>query len=223
MVGQLRISASIWHQAIEIWSILQAVRISLTPPETYYGMILDCDVSNQRSLHNVEVTLSIHIYLGAPSLAITCASTLQIRYTGHNSARWPQDEELDKIQNTSRTNAKFQLDKYKIPTTGSLIDWARPLHTSLQELRGEDPARIISWSGGGRWNSRNPLTTEIWKSDDMPTIVAMLSTNFLTGKTLSVFDIVWIMKLSGGINLPQKCNQRNLKYLYNPHYVIVHF
>ena len=45
MVGKLRISASIWHQAIEIWSILQAVRILLTPPETYYGMILDCDLT----------------------------------------------------------------------------------------------------------------------------------------------------------------------------------
>ena len=77
-------------------------------------------VSNQRRLHNVEVTLSIHIYLGAPSLAIACASTLQIRYNGHNSGL--KDGELDKIQNTSRTNAKFQLDKYKIPTTGSLID-----------------------------------------------------------------------------------------------------
>ena len=45
MVGKLWISASIWHQAIEIWSILQAVRILLTPPETYYGMILDCDLN----------------------------------------------------------------------------------------------------------------------------------------------------------------------------------
>ena len=166
-----------------------------------------------------------------PSLAITCASTLQIRYTGHNSARWPQDEELDKIQNTSRTNAKCQLDKYKMPTTGSLIDSAWPLHTSLQRhpssLTGREKSskyrKEHNHFSSGRRNSRNPLTTEIWQCDDMPTIVAMLSTNFLTGKTLSVFDIVWIMKLSGGINLPQKCNQRNLKYLYNPHYVIVHF
>ena len=167
-------------------------------------------VSNQRRLHNVEVTLSIHIYLGAPSLAIACASTLQIRYNGHNSGLRPQDGELDKIQNTSRTNAKFQLDKYKIPTTGSLIDWARPLHTSLQELRGEDPARIISWSGGGRWNSRNPLTTEIWKSDDMPTIRDTLSTNFLTGKTLSNDDIDPFLPafLFGG---------KNKKYEYTTH------
>ena len=33
MVGKPRISASIWHQAIEIWSILQAVRISGTHPD----------------------------------------------------------------------------------------------------------------------------------------------------------------------------------------------
>ena len=102
-------------------------------------------VSNQRRLHNVEVTLSIHIYLGAPSLAITCASTLQIRYNGHNSR--PQDGELDKIQNTSRTNAKFQLDKYKIPTTGSLIDWARPLHTSLHPKSSEAKIQPGSFLG----------------------------------------------------------------------------
>ena len=144
-------------------------------------------VSNQRRLHNVEVTLSIHIYLGAPSLAIACASTLQIRYNGHNSGLRPQ-------RRGAGQNTKYQQDKYKIPTTGSLIDWARPLHTSLQELRGEDPARIISWSGGGRWNSRNPLTTEIWKSDDMPTILDTLSTNFLTGKTLSNDDILGKIK-----------------------------
>ena len=76
--------------------------------------------------------VDVEVYLGVPSLAISCASSLQIRYTGHNSARRPQDEELDKIQNTGGTNAKCQLDKYKMPTTGSLIDSARRLHTSLQ-------------------------------------------------------------------------------------------
>ena len=104
-------------------------------------------VSNQRRLHNVEVTLSIHIYLGAPSLAITCASTLQIRHNGHNSGMRPQDGELDTIQNTSRTNAKFQLDKYKIPTTGSLIDWARPLHTSLHPKSSEAKIQPGSFLG----------------------------------------------------------------------------
>ena len=59
--------------------------------------------------------LDVQVYLGVPSMTISCASTLQIRYRGHNSDRRPQDEELDKIQNTSRTNANCQLDKYKIP------------------------------------------------------------------------------------------------------------
>ena len=86
-----------------------------------------------RYMYIVQVQYAdVQVYLGVPSLAITCASTLQIRYTGHNSVRWPQDEELDKIQNTSRTNAKCQLDKYKMPTTVSLIDSAWRLHTSLQ-------------------------------------------------------------------------------------------
>ena len=65
-------------------------------------------VSNQRSLHNVEVTLSIHIYLGAPSLAIACASTLQIRYNGHNSGLRPQ-------RRGAGQNTKYQQDKCKIP------------------------------------------------------------------------------------------------------------
>ena len=65
-------------------------------------------VSNQRRLHNVEVTLSIHIYLGAPSLAIACASTLQIRYNGHNSGQRPQ-------RRGAGQNTKYQQDKCKIP------------------------------------------------------------------------------------------------------------
>ena len=95
--------------------------------------------------------------------------------------------------------AKCQLDKYKMPATESLIDSARPLHTSFQRHhtgRGEIleiTERIIfkRCGSGSRWNSRNPLTTEIWKSDDMPTIVAdaILSTNFLTGKTLTSVSV----------------------------------
>ena len=71
-------------------------------------------VSNQRRLHNVEVTLSIHIYLGAPSLAIACASTLQIRYNGHNSGlktgSWTKYKiPAGQMQNSSWTNTKYQL------------------------------------------------------------------------------------------------------------------
>ena len=67
------------------------------------------------TLYRYTMFIDVQVYLGVPSMTISCASTLQIRYRGHNSDRRPQDEELDKIQNTSRTNANCQLDKYKIP------------------------------------------------------------------------------------------------------------
>ena len=50
MVGKPRISASFWHQAIEIWCILQAVRISVTDPDrllnSSWHCVLDLDLKN---------------------------------------------------------------------------------------------------------------------------------------------------------------------------------
>ena len=46
MVGKPRISASIWHQAIEIWSILQAVRISVTDPDRLLNSSWHCVLSS---------------------------------------------------------------------------------------------------------------------------------------------------------------------------------
>ena len=42
MVGKPRISASFWHQAIKIWSILQAVRISVTDPDRLLNASWHC-------------------------------------------------------------------------------------------------------------------------------------------------------------------------------------
>ena len=42
MVGKPRISASNWHQAIEIWCILQAVRISVTDPDRLLNSSWHC-------------------------------------------------------------------------------------------------------------------------------------------------------------------------------------
>ena len=42
MVGKPRISASIWHQAIKIWCILQAVRISVTDPDRLLNSSWHC-------------------------------------------------------------------------------------------------------------------------------------------------------------------------------------
>ena len=63
---------------------------------------------------------------------IICASTLQIRYTRHNSGQSFKTRSRTKYKTPARTNANCLLDKYKIPTTGSLIDSARTMHTSLQ-------------------------------------------------------------------------------------------
>ena len=42
MVGKPRISASFWHQVIEIWSILQSVRISGTHPDRLLNSSCHC-------------------------------------------------------------------------------------------------------------------------------------------------------------------------------------
>ena len=46
MVGKPRISASIWHQAIKIWCILQAVRISVTDPDRLLNSSWHCVLCN---------------------------------------------------------------------------------------------------------------------------------------------------------------------------------
>ena len=47
MVGNLWISASIWHQAIEIWRILPAVRILRTHPDRFLNSSWHCVINTR--------------------------------------------------------------------------------------------------------------------------------------------------------------------------------
>ena len=54
MVGKPRISASIWHQAIEIWSILQAVRISWTHPDRLLNSSWHCVIIRSNTIDQYQ-------------------------------------------------------------------------------------------------------------------------------------------------------------------------
>ena len=68
MVGKPRISASIWHQAIKIWCILQAVRISVTDPDRLLNSSWHCVIDS--------VTVSLCVFFSDLSNSETVAATL---------------------------------------------------------------------------------------------------------------------------------------------------
>ena len=73
MVGKPRISASIWHQAIKIWSILQAIRISGTHPDRLLNSSWHCVVSiNGDMKHTKESKSLIHTSRKHPWIISWC-------------------------------------------------------------------------------------------------------------------------------------------------------
>lgn len=196
--------------------------------------------------HVCKNCIRIEVYLGVPSLPITCASTLQIRYRGHNSTLktrscWTKYKipagQICKmpawqIQNASNRELNWlsQAPAYEFPEASVLIEGGRGEILEITE-------RIISKGCccvSGRWNSRNPLTTEIWKSDDMPTILwpmpcsaPTFSPEKLRHQNQNKARLVLTLEILTACRRDKAChqkrNQPKLCGILTPHCTVVHF
>ena len=72
MVGKPRILASFWHQAIEIWSILQAVRISVTDPDRLLNSSWHCVIEG---FIHLRIKMAEHIGGGRGENSLDVSAT----------------------------------------------------------------------------------------------------------------------------------------------------